>query len=220
MNEQAGLNNFRTESDGSTFAPIDELLALVERYRDEIESSDKETPEHFHDLHPVSEGFAPEYFLVPRALSASSMRRDSVSIANYRVFLRNHANRPGIFRITGDHHSFGVAIRIGEMTDSIAGDLESLADYASLDDMETAKTEQEQIEDAWRNWARSAFSLALQTRFPTEEETIGNLGSEQVDVLFERGRLRGRVEWVEDSTGMFIDVRQVALAIERNDLSA
>jgi hypothetical protein len=141
-----------------------------------------------------------------------------VNIGNNRVFLKRYEDNEGVFPLTGDHGSFGVAIRISAITGDMLEDLKGMIEnYPALDDEATSQAEHEQIDEAWGDWAHYDFIIALGNHLPGEEERIDALDDDQARELFDRARRRLGAEWVQDSTGLFIDVVPIAEAVKPDD---
>jgi hypothetical protein len=208
------------ESDVAATDVASEVMDYVEQHRELVFISDKEVPERFGDLRPL-EGVSsvdPGAFLVPDTLSGSQQGKDSVTVSNYRVFVKRYAEVEGVFPIRGDQGSFGIAIRISAITAEMLDDLVAIEGYPALDDEEVAKVQHEDIDAAWDDWARYDFIRALEDRFPDAGEMIDGLDDDQTRELFDRIRRSIGADWIEDGGSVFIDVDRVAEGVTLQDL--
>jgi hypothetical protein len=198
--------------------PTDKVLDFVAQNHTQVQKSEKEVPENFSDLRPVEGPIDPGYLFVPDGLSGSRTNNDAINIGNNRVFLKRYSDHEGVFPLTGDHGSFGVAIRISAITAEMLEDLKGMIeDYPGLDSEESSQAEHEQIDEAWTDWAHFDFINALGNHLPGNEEHIDNLDDDQARELFDRARRRIGAEWTQDSNSMFIDVVPVAEAVTPED---
>jgi hypothetical protein len=195
----------------------------LEDHRSDIQVSDKEFPESFSDLRPLPRStiaIDPSYLLVPASMSGSRLDADAVKIANQKAFLSRFGEGGGIFKLTGSHGSFAVAIRVSAISAEMLKVLKGLDDYASMDDEETSKQEHEQVDEAWSDWAMEEYTTHVVDNLPEWEDRVYDMDDDQKRVLFERVRERLKMGWEPDSTGMYIDTARLALNTSTDDLEA
>jgi hypothetical protein len=200
-----------------------EVMDYARHHREEIYASDKEVPEVFHDIRPDENSGGevdPGFFLVPKSLSGSQLGKDAAVISNYRIFIKRFGDIDGVFPITGDKGSFGIAIRISSITRAILDDLKALDQAPILDEEDHAQAEHEAIDEAWGDWARYDFIRALEKKFPDQAELIDKLDEDQTRELFDRLCRNIGIDWVEDSASVYIDVERVAEGVTEQDLSS
>jgi hypothetical protein len=196
-----------------------QVREYAQDHRAEIHRSEKSAPDRFRDLIPIRDDFSMDDFLVPTLLSGSKFSGNSVHHSNYRTFIRLYGDVPGVYPVIGGHDSFGIALKLGLITEEILETLRSMDDYASLDDEEVSKTETAAIVEAWEDWGRHDFIRALESEYPHREMAIDSLSDEDLLNLFETLRKRIGAEWVhETGNRSFIDVEPIAHVCMEEDL--
>jgi hypothetical protein len=182
---------------------------LNDHRKDVVQALEAE-PTHFQDIRPYEGPLKGDLFYIPGSMSGSSFSGGSVEVSNYRSFMRKFEDTPGVFPIKGGHRSFGVAIRIGDMSNEILDTLEALDDYAAIDDADVSAVEEEAKAEAWEDWARSDFKAKLVEAFPDKEEEIDEMSDHQIKSIFETLLDRSGAYWSEDSgNSPFIDLDRV-----------
>lgn len=170
------------------------------------------------DKHQTSK---PTDFLTPELLSGSDYcSSGSVEVSNHRVFLEQFKDSPNVYDVYGGYGTFAVAIRLDSITDEMVEVLNALEDYPVLDDDDHSKVEMESENDSWESCYRSDFTRELSKRFPTLEETIDNLSTEQVDTLFYALCDRTNTYWEHESgNNAYIDLDRVVAGATEQDIT-
>ena len=111
----------------------------------------------------------------------------------------------------------GFAIRVyrdGQITEAFQTyyDLQcKMNDYPVLDESRLGEMEQDEIASSWENWAHQDFERAIEKRFGVE--TIGD-----VRPLWDSALDRGYAEWVQDDSGMTINVGRIVAKLDVDDV--
>jgi hypothetical protein len=196
------------------------VLDYARAHRKELFISEVEVPTRFRDLLPLNGPITPHTYYVPSLLSGNEFSDESVETKNYRSFMQWYEDAPGIYPVVGPHSSFAVAIRLNVVTEDMLLQFDAFADYPGVDEREPGGIEEKSIDDAWQEWASTAFERALTNKFPDFEQTVETLSVPALKALFEKMRRRVKVDWEEDGGGhAFIDVDSIANAAIPEDFS-
>lgn len=150
-----------------------------------------------------------DLLIVPDLLSGSDYSGDSVTASNYRVFIEQFGELPGVHRLYGGHGTYGVAIepsayfRSSDMQDA----LRQLDRYPVLDDEDMSMLESEWEDEAWSNWAESDFRRAVEKRFDCELVS-------DIRPWFEQCRESANEYWVSENSGMWINLDRIVESIQ------
>ena len=174
----------------------------------------------YADLSPVDAGKASgdDYFL-PDLLGGSSFSGGSVHKANYSEFLERFSDDPGVYRVSGGHGTYGVAIRLSTENRAIWATLESLLEYPVLDEERLSENEREAQLEAWENWVEWEYRKALENRFDCDLDSIE--GERLRQIFYASAQACGE-HWNEEPSGSsyWINVKPIAEQTHWKDLEA
>jgi hypothetical protein len=152
----------------------------------------------------------------PKYCGGSDYSGSYVEKANYKVLVeecQRLTDAPDVcplpwwFETSGDHSTFGIILHAERTPDEIAEMLAKLDDYPLLDEEAESELEQEGIEEAWDNWARSDYERALEKAWGAE---IDFSEVENLREHFENNAQSANEYWQDDGGSMYIDVEKVA----------
>jgi hypothetical protein len=186
------------------------ITDFAREHREELYTSDEDVPTRLRDLRTLVGPVGPRVFYVPELLSGSDFSEATVEVANYKGFMKEYEDQPGVYPVVGSHNSFAVAIRLNVMNDTMLQVFEALQEAAPDDEAAEASNTPEAQAFAWKAWVAGTFELFLIEKFPDFAATIEEFSDAHLKAMFEAIRKRTGVEWRGDTVeGATIDVPQI-----------
>jgi hypothetical protein len=104
----------------------------------------------------------PDRFLyVPSLLVFSDYSGSSVERANFKAFMREFGDTPGVWELSGGHGTNGVAIRLDAVTPEMVEVFKSLEDYPVIDEDLLGEVEMELAEESAKSYGYTDFLNAV-----------------------------------------------------------
>lgn len=208
-----------TVSSGGEDAVDPRVMDFAREHRSELFTSEAEVPTRFRDLLPLNGPITAHTYFVPSFLSGDSFGDDTPASHNYRSFMQLYQDAPGIYPVVGPHNSYAVAIRLNVINEDMLLHFEGVQD-GDEDQKKPGGIDDTAVDEAWKDWAHTAFERALTARFPDFEQMIEGFSDSALHGLFEKMRRRTETDWTEDGGGhAFIDVEQIAQGAIPEDFS-
>jgi len=150
-----------------------------------------------------------------------------VERSNYKLFLEDYGEKPGIFRIYGGYGSSGIAISVKmllnpdneEIAESIIELLNGLNDYPVIDDEDMSNMEYEAFLEALDSWAIRECSDLLSKQFLVD---VYDFNEDKLkEVLLESDRNLNYPSYMIESGGIcYIDTKQLVSHVSLVDYFA
>lgn len=121
------------------------------------------------------------YLYVPSLLVFSDYSGSSVERSNFKAFMTEFADTPGVWELTGGHGTTGVAIRLDAVTPEMVEVFKSLEDYPVIDEDLLGEVEMELAEESASNYGYHDFVQAIEEALditimtPDKDEKIKSL---------------------------------------------
>lgn len=189
--------------------PFDAAMPDEIFYLDTDEDDLKDSPyAHYRDLHTGDSWRKQMKVVVPNTMSGSDYSGSIVSQSNYEVFLEKFGDVEGVYRLTGDYSSYGVAIKADLKNKEIAECIAALHDYPLIDDDAYSELETQIQGEAWESWGHTDFVRAIEKQFEIEDLEFDN--DDDCLELFEAARDKANLYW-EPQTGcdVYINMTRV-----------
>lgn len=143
--------------------------------------------------------------------------------ANHRAFLKEFEGQRGVCPTYGGHGSYGICVRIKDLTEEMMEMVESVHDYPCVDDEVMGEIEHEDEQEAMDSWVVWDFQRELEKRFEDDEEVTDKLfdsSNESLANLFEETREAMDEYWIHETDGAWINVSKVADEVTREEIMA
>lgn len=139
-------------------------------------------------------------YIMPAELSGSDYSGSTSTMSNYRVFLKEHKRKAGVWDVTGGVGTYGIAIRYDRYlkNESIKEDLDGLEGYGILCEEDHSELEMEQTDKCWESSVKWDVVDALQKSHSLLEDF------EECDTLrfhFEQSAAETNTYWENESAG-------------------
>ena len=111
-------------------------------------------------------------YIMPATLSGSDYSGTTYTMSNYRVFLKEHKKKVGVWDVEGAMGTYGIAIRYDRYlkNESIKSDIDGLEEYGVLCDEDHSEVEMEQADMCWKSGISWDVVRELQKSHPLLED--------------------------------------------------
>ncbi len=164
------------------------------------------------------DGIVSEAWVEVEPTSGSDIQSSSASKSNYAWFEENYAGHKDVKFLRGDHRSYAVLFNTATEDKELLEVVNSLSEYACLDDKAAADVQNELVLEAWSSWAERSFTDLVEKKF--DKEFKFEVYSEDKFKVFELVRERESFYWEEYSEGMSINVGKVCEHVSLDDIAA
>lgn len=155
-----------------------------------------------------------------------------VELSNLRSFLEDHGRKPGVWELSGDWGSSGLALDVRFLGEELLEELEALESYPLRCEDHLSFLELEEEGKAWESWASSDFRKELEKLLPDllpehdplllsdvtlwekAEEKLEALPEEKLFQLFQEAAEEASICWETEAISRWIDCQKVAEAVK------
>lgn len=162
-------------------------------------------------------------YLLPEHLGGSDYSGSLVQRSNFESFSEQFAAGEDEWwtNAVGGHGTYAILIDMKSVPENIETDvaefLNALHDYPVADDELHSKLESEAQEEAWSNWARHDFIVALEGEHDVD---LDGVGEDALLELFEKSREKANEYWINESGGeMYIDMKKILEKVSSKDVA-
>jgi len=163
------------------------------------------------------------YFYVPYA-TGSDMSGDTVTAANYKVFIETY-KEDWVHAVHGGFNTYAAVIGLTGLLgcaedtfDEVCNVLEGLEDYPFIDEEAHSRLEMEKTDEAWESGYAADFRDALEKKFDGAEFAWPSDGD--LRTFFEDKREKANVYWENEGSGadMIVRLERIVEGINLDDV--
>lgn len=157
----------------------------------------------------VTEENKKKLYIFPDNCSGSDSSGKSYCVSNYEVFLRDYWDYEGVYKLTGGHNSYGIAVRydVYENNNDITEAINCLECEAVLDDEHFNNLEQEWINEAIYNSYNDIYGEIFMDDDFDDDPEIEN--QELIEQWIREGIEHLKIDFVYEYTSCYFDTKKI-----------